>query len=61
MHGGHAWDTAFDLMGTFGTPSENVDALEAVAIATPEPSTVLGAGLMLGLGVFLRKQKKSKA
>lgn len=36
-HGGHLWDTAFDVKGTFGVQNENVDALEAVA--TPEPGT----------------------
>lgn len=29
-HGGHLWDTSFDVMGTFGTASENINALEAV-------------------------------
>ncbi|MBN2022360.1 MAG: hypothetical protein JW809_06155 [Pirellulales bacterium] len=38
-HGGHLWDTAFDVMGTFGTASENIWALEAVS--TPEPASVL--------------------
>ncbi|GGA23460.1 calcium-binding protein [Okeania sp. KiyG1] len=28
-HGGHVWDTDFDVMGTFDTVSENVNALES--------------------------------
>ncbi|QDS97028.1 PEP-CTERM sorting domain-containing protein [Adhaeretor mobilis] len=39
-HGGHLWDTAFDVQGTFGTQSENIDALEAVS-AVPEPTSLL--------------------
>jgi hypothetical protein len=51
-HGGHLWDTAFDVMGTFDTLSENVDALEAVATYVPEPTslTLLGLGALLSLG-----------
>ena len=56
-HGGHTWDTAFDVMGTFGVDSDDVNALESVWDATegeiPEPVSVafLGAGL-LGLERF---------
>jgi hypothetical protein len=32
-HGGHLWDTAFDVQAALGTNSENVNALEAVATA----------------------------
>lgn len=39
-HGGHLWNTEFDVMGTFGTTSENIDALEAVA-TTPEKTPTL--------------------
>jgi hypothetical protein len=28
-HGGHLWDTAFDVTGTFGVAGEEVDAIEA--------------------------------
>ncbi|MDJ0800229.1 MAG: hypothetical protein QNJ51_26045 [Calothrix sp. MO_167.B12] len=31
-HGGHLWDTAFDVKGTFGTATENINALEAVPL-----------------------------
>ncbi|MGI9428544.1 MAG: hypothetical protein ACR2NM_07795, partial [Bythopirellula sp.] len=39
-HGGHDWDTAFDIVGTYGVlgvESENINALEAASV--PEPST----------------------
>jgi hypothetical protein len=52
-HGGHLWDTGFDVMGTFLVPSENVDALEAVSQFVPEPGccglVVLGMLGMAGL------------
>jgi hypothetical protein len=38
-HGGHLWDTAFDVKGTFHVNHENIDAIEAVAV--PEPSSVM--------------------
>jgi hypothetical protein len=55
-HGGHLWDTAFDVRGAFGTLSENIDALEAVS-ATPEASTVVAGGILglLALGVLRRR------
>jgi hypothetical protein len=37
--GGYEWNTALDIMGTFGVPSENIDALEAASV--PEPGSVL--------------------
>jgi hypothetical protein len=59
-HGGHLWDTAFDVRGTFGTASENVDALEAVA--TPEPSQMLGFLTLGGLAtVSFRKRNRLPA
>ncbi len=39
FHGGHFWNTIFDVRGTFGVLSENVNAIEAVSV--PEPSTFL--------------------
>ena len=66
-HGGHLWDTAFDVRGTFGYYYEDVDALEAVGtltgdtdISTPEPSSILllalGAlGLTIGSGRRFRR------
>lgn len=43
-HGGHVWDTAFDVGATFRVNTENIDALEAAG-AVPEPSTAV---LLLG-------------
>jgi hypothetical protein len=45
-HGGHDWDTVFDVRGTFHLNHENIDAIEAVA-GVPEPSFLLL--LVLGL------------
>jgi hypothetical protein len=49
VHGGHRWDTAFDVAGTFGVnvAHENVDALEAIPL--PEPGL---AGLLCGVGLL---------
>ncbi|MEX0937982.1 MAG: PEP-CTERM sorting domain-containing protein [Pirellulales bacterium] len=44
-HGGHEWDTAFDVMGTFNVLSENINALEAVSV--PEPSSLVLALLAI--------------
>jgi hypothetical protein len=66
-HGGHLWDTAFDVRGRFGTEFEDIDVLEAVGTLTgdfeipvpdpliPEPSTWVLAALALG-GVMIRKR-----
>ncbi|MEZ6070588.1 MAG: PEP-CTERM sorting domain-containing protein [Pirellulales bacterium] len=61
-HGGHVWDTAFDVAGTFGYYFEDIDALEAVGtldgteIDTPEPATL--ALLIFGLAALpLRRQR----
>ena len=49
-HGGHLWDTSFDIMGTFGTNSEDIDALEAVAVPLPASLGLMALGLAaLGL------------
>jgi len=40
-HGGHLWNTAFDIVGTYGNigvNDENINAIEGVA--APEPSTI---------------------
>lgn len=51
-HGGHLWDTGFDVMGTFLVPSENVDALEAVSQFVPEPASwLLLAGMASAVAV----------
>ncbi|MGD1702656.1 hypothetical protein ACP6PM_23010 [Dapis sp. BLCC M229] len=33
-HGGHLWDTSFNVQKTYGTVTENINALEAVPIHT---------------------------
>ncbi len=53
-HGGHLWDTAFDVMGTFGVQTENDDALEAVS-AIPAPTRL--ARLALGLAGLGRRRR----
>jgi hypothetical protein len=56
-HGGHLWDTAFDVRATFGVQNENVDALEAAATFVPEPGcAVLAAWGLLGAVSVLRRR-----
>jgi hypothetical protein len=45
-HGGHLWDTLFDVRGMFHLNHENIDVLEAVA-GVPEPTGI--ALFLLGL------------
>ncbi len=56
VQGGYTWDTALDLVATFGLLSENIDALEAVSV--PEPNSLmllaLGAWGLLG---FARRRR----
>jgi hypothetical protein len=57
-HGGHLWNTAFNVMGSFGVDSENINALESVAV--PEPGTLISlglGGLALAGWVLLRRRK----
>lgn len=54
-HGGHDWDTAFDVMGTFHLQNENIDALEAVSQFVPEPTSAML--LLMGL-VAARRFKR---
>lgn len=46
VHGGHVWDTAFDVMGTFGTQDENVNALEGVSVPVPASLALSLIGLL---------------
>ena len=68
IHGGHVWDTAFNVKNTvkhwtgLEPGTENIDALEAVAV--PEPSTVLSLltlGTLGAASTLKRKLKSSKS
>ena len=53
-HGGHLWDTAFDVRGTFGVNDENVASIEAV----PEPASLaLMAGSLGLLAIIVRRRR----
>ena len=61
-HGGHLWDTAFNVRQATGAVNENIDALEAVA--TPEPSSflsLLALGTLGAASTLKRKLKSSKS
>jgi hypothetical protein len=58
-HGGHLWDTAFDVAGTFGLMSENINALEAASVAIPEPSTYILLGMTMCCVAYQRNKKIS--
>ena len=61
FHGGHLWDTAFNVKLATGAVNENIDALEAVAV--PEPSTFLSLltlGTLGAASTLKRKLKSSK-
>ena len=61
-HGGHLWNTAFDVAGTFGYHFEDVDALEAVGtldgtmIPYPEP----GSFALLAFGLAMLRLRRSR-
>ncbi|MBD2620415.1 PEP-CTERM sorting domain-containing protein [Microcystis flos-aquae FACHB-1344] len=67
-HGGHLWDTAFNVRQATGAVNENIDALEAVASShngprIPEPSTVISLltlGTLGAASTLKRKLKSSK-
>ncbi len=55
-HGCHLWDTGHVVQGYAGSASENVNALEAVAV--PEPVTLAGLVLAIGsLGRYVRRRR----
>ena len=55
-HGGHVWDTAFDVRNTFGVQSENVNAIEAVSVPEPAACFLLVAGV-LAIGLAARRER----
>jgi hypothetical protein len=57
-HGGHLWDTAFNVKLATGAVNENIDALEAVA--TPEPSSFLSLLALGTLGAASTLKRKLK-
>lgn len=67
-HGGHLWDTVFDVRGYISANiggnaneiSENIDALEVVA-TTPEPASPLAFLTLgiLGFGAILKRKGKN--
>ena len=62
FHGGHLWDTAFGVQNTYDTPSENINALEAVAttpVPTPEPAALMGLLTVGGLGLLSYRKKQN--
>lgn len=56
VHGGHVWDTAFDVGLATGCLQENIDALEATALVVPEPATM--TAMVLGAAAMLRRRSK---
>jgi hypothetical protein len=59
FHGGHLWDTAFDVMGTYDTENENVDGLEALAVV-PEPASLAMMALgALAIVACYRRRKRA--
>ncbi len=58
LHGGHLWDTAFDVSTALGGGvSENIDGLEAISV--PEPSTILFLTAAAGYVVLLRVRRRT--
>jgi hypothetical protein len=56
-HGGHLWDTAFDVRGTFHLNNENIDAIEGIATAVPEPASCIIAAVGLALAGCSRRRR----
>lgn len=56
-HGGHKWDTAFDVAGTFRVNVENIDALEAAGV--PEPQAAVLGAIALACGGLYRRFRRS--
>ena len=59
-HGGHLWNTAFNVQGIFGVDSENINALEAASVPEPGTLVLLGfGGLALGGWTLVRRRRRS--
>ena len=56
-HGGHLWDTAFDVRGTFSVNSENIDALEAASVPEPASAALILLGFLAAPGVARRRRR----
>jgi hypothetical protein len=57
FHNGHLWDTAYNVMAnTPNASSEDVDAIEAIAV--PEPGAWAGAAGLLCVGVALATRSR---
>ena len=57
-HGGHLWNTAFNVGAALGVQTENIDALEAVGI--PEPGTMVLALCASSLTYMCRRAKRGR-
>lgn len=57
VQGGHTWNTALDIMGTFNVLDENVDALEAISVPEPGSFVLLSLGMLALLGVARRRRR----
>jgi hypothetical protein len=44
-HGGHLWDTAFNVGAALGVQTENIDALEAVSVPEPAVAALVAVGI----------------
>jgi len=61
IHGGHVWDTGFDIADTFGLASENINALEALRpIPLPGSVWLMGFGIAALGFVSRHRNKKSR-
>jgi hypothetical protein len=54
-HGGHLWDTAFNVGAALGVQTENIDALETVSIPEPAVAALLMIGFV-SLSAFHRRR-----
>lgn len=55
--GGYTWNTALDVVNTFGVPLENIDALEAVSVPEPGSLTLAAVGV-IGLAILRWRRRR---